>query len=65
MAGSPSHPPYLQAADGAANDSGLDLPLEDESPVLGSSTVGEVGPLGLAVEGSEAAPPGHAEDEAS
>jgi hypothetical protein len=65
MAGSPSHPPYLKAGSGAANDSGLDLPLEKESPVLGSSTIGEAGPSGINVESSETESLVTAEDQAS
>jgi len=65
MAGSPSHQPYPKAGSGAANDSGLDLPLERESPTLGSSTVGEVGPSGINVESSETESLVTAEDQAS
>ncbi len=63
MAGSPSHPPYLQAGREAANDSGLDLPLEKESPVLAPSTVGQSGPQGIDVEGDETVSPLGAEHE--
>jgi hypothetical protein len=63
MAGSPSHPPYLKAGSGAANDSGLDLPLEKESSVLASSNTKEVGPHGTNLDDDETVSPVNAEDE--
>jgi hypothetical protein len=69
MAGSPTHPPYLKAATGAvggpANDSGLDLPLEKESPILGSSNISESTHTIINVEGEETISPVNAEDEVS
>ena len=65
MTSSPPRPPYLKAASGAANDSGLDLPLERESPILGSSNIGDPGPTGINVEGGEAVSPVNTEDEVS
>jgi hypothetical protein len=37
MPGSPSHPPYVKGGGGAANDSGLDLPLEKDDLAISSS----------------------------
>jgi hypothetical protein len=65
MTSSPPRPPYLKAACGAANDSGLDLPLERESPILGSSNIGDSEPTGINVEGEETVSPVNPEDEAS
>jgi hypothetical protein len=37
MPGSPSHPPYVKGGGRAANDSGLDLPLEKDDLTISSS----------------------------
>ena len=45
MAGSPSRPPYVKGGAGAANDSGLDLHLEEDNLVkLPSSSEGLISP---------------------
>ena len=64
MAGSfHSHPPYVKGGGGAANDSGLDLPLEKDNLIISSSNAEGAIPPGANIAVGETESPVNANDE--